>query len=85
MTHDLRALVRERLRSGALPSELPDLAAGGPSRLAEVRIGTVADALCTICRNPAPQVTYVYRGRRVLRLHAACEAIWRQEVADWEV
>ena len=81
---ELRALVRERLASDELPAELPDLRRGkrGGQPITEVRIGTLADAQCTICGNPGPHVTYTYRGGRILRLHVACEAAWREEVAD---
>jgi hypothetical protein len=36
---------------------------------------------CSICGEPGPQIALFYMAGLVVRLHAACEALWRQE---WE-
>ena len=84
MTRDLRALVRERLETGELPPQLPDLVNDGPGSLwpKEVLIGTVAGAVCTLCLSRGPHVTYSYRSGCIIRLHAACQGAWRPEVRD---
>jgi len=39
-----------------------------------------APSPCTACEEPDPQVSYTFAGGSVIvRLHAACEAIWQQE------
>ena len=34
---------------------------------------------CTICDEPGPQVQYFYVAGQVVRVHAACDALWRLE------
>ena len=81
MTNDqLRSRVRELMALGDLPSERP------------VIYGTGAEALgsrsaprrrpsdtCLICTEPDPTVSYFWTGGRVASLHAACDAVWKQE------
>ena len=37
------------------------------------------DALCSLCDEYGPRVAYDQPGGHVLRLHAACQAIWLEE------
>ena len=34
---------------------------------------------CTICAEVGRQVSYVYSAGLVVRVHAACDAVWKQE------
>ncbi len=79
---ELRARIRELLRSGELPRALPaaqKVVPGSPSRIAQIQVGRVAGAACLACGEPDPMVTYSYPDGRVVRLHAACDAVWQQE------
>jgi hypothetical protein len=71
----LRARVRDLMALGKLPDERPRLhqAGAGSSRLAP------QSEVCLICGEPGPNVTYGWSGGRVANLHAACDALWRQE------
>ena len=71
----LRAKIRNLMALGNLPDERPRLhqAGAGPSRLAP------QSDVCLICGEPGPIGTYVWCGGRVANLHAACDAIWKQE------
>ena len=42
-------------------------------------IATEPDALCSLCDDYGPRVAYHQPGGQVLRLHAACQAIWLEE------
>jgi len=79
---ELRARIRELLRSGELPRALPSaqrIDPGSPARMAQIQVGRVAGAACLACGEPDPMVTYSYVDGRVVRLHAACDAVWLQE------
>ena len=71
----LRAKIRDLVALGDLPNERPRLhqVGDGPSRLAP------QSGVCLICGEPGPIVTYVWSGGRAANLHAACDAIWKQE------
>jgi len=71
----LRARVRDLMALGKLPDERPQLhqAGAGPSRLAP------QSDVCLICGEPGPYATYVWSRDRVANLHAACDALWKQE------
>lgn len=79
----LRARIRELLQSGELPRALPaaqQITPGHPTRrIAQIQVGRVAEAPCFVCGEPSPMVTYSYPAGRVVRLHAACDALWQQE------
>jgi hypothetical protein len=47
--------------------------------MAQIQVGRVAGAACLACGEPDPMVTYSYVDGRVVRLHAACDAVWLQE------
>ena len=73
---DLRALIRERRKSGVLPAQYPEHAGPG-SLVPEIRIGTMKDAACLVCSASGPHISYTYRDGRIVRLHAACDTAWR--------
>ena len=50
----------------------------GPSR-ADPWSSPPPDALSSLCDDYGPRVAYHQPGGRVLRLHAACQAIWLEE------
>jgi hypothetical protein len=50
--------------------------------VSDVRIGTIPEARCTLCGSLGPHVSYTRRDGPILRLHAACDAAWREEVRD---
>ena len=71
----LRAKIRDLMTLGDLPNERP--------RVHQVRYGPPEipprSVVCLICGEPGPIVTYVWSGGRAAHLHAACDAIWKQE------
>jgi len=50
----------------------------GP-RVPTTVIAPEPDALCSLCDDYGPRVAYHQPGGQVLRLHAACQAIWLEE------
>jgi len=36
---------------------------------------------CLVCCEPEPQIALFFAAGRVVRLHAACEALWQQKRA----
>jgi hypothetical protein len=83
MDHDeLRARIRQLMASGHLPPvlTLPDVILPGRAvRVRRVVIGRSTLDPCRICGEPDPMVSDIYTDRRVVRLHAACDALWRLE------
>jgi hypothetical protein len=83
MDADLRAKIRALMDSGILPRDLPrmeKLAPAHGARPTQVLIGEQPQERCTACEEPGPQVSYTYAGGSVIvRLHAACDALWQQE------
>ena len=71
---DLRARVRELMTSGTLPSDPPVI-----HRAGHAAIGARGLEGCAICGEPDPVVSYFWTGGVVVRLHPACDALWRQE------
>ncbi len=79
MTPDeLRAKIRALMASGDLPIEPPSIERRG-SREARVLYAIPSSEPCTICGEPGPQVVLFYMAGLVVRLHAACDALWQQE------
>ena len=71
---DLRAKIHTLMDSGALPKEPPVIhRAGKDSVWARRR------EACTICADPDLMVSYFWPGGLVVRLPAACDALWKQE------
>ena len=73
----LRTRVRELMALGSLPDERPQLHQAGAGL---AQLAPQAD-VCLICGEPGPNVTYVWSGRRVANLRAACDALWKRERA----
>ncbi len=79
---DLRTKIRELMASGALPRALPlpeRVVPGQALRVTQIVIGTQPHERCLVCKALSPHVSYTYPGGKIVRLHAACNAIWRQE------
>lgn len=85
METELRAKIRELIVTGVLPKDPasitreappPPMSGNKPSRM---RIGGPLHASCTICGEPGPQVQYFYIAGQVVSVHAACDALWKQE------
>ena len=81
MTNDqLRARVRDLMVSGELPNERPVIYGTGAAALdgRSARRRRPPDT-CLICTEPEPTVSYFWTGGRAAYLHAACDAVWKQE------
>jgi|SRR5882724_6507678 len=79
---DLRAKIRKLIASGVLPGEPPSIERPVerlPNRRIRTLIGDRLREPCTICDDEGPQVAYFYIGGRVVRVHAACDALWKLE------
>jgi hypothetical protein len=70
----IRANIRALMASGTLPRD-------PHTRLASIRIGAaLASEQCTACQEAGPHVSYTFHdGRAAVHLHAACDALWREE------
>lgn len=71
---DIRVRVRGLMASGALPSEPPVIQRSGQDAA-----GARRPDPCAICAEPDPTVRYFWPGGVVVRLHAACDAVWKLE------
>ena len=81
---ELRTRIRLLMASGELPpgGSLADkILPGQVVRVTRVVIGRSMWEPCLICGEADPVVSYTYAGRKVVRLHAACDALWSQERA----
>jgi hypothetical protein len=79
---ELRTRIRFLMASGELPPgpSLADKILPGQAVLVtRIVIGRVTSGLCLICGDPDPIVSYTYADRKVVRVHAACSALWEQE------
>jgi hypothetical protein len=76
---ELRAKIRALMASGTLPSDRASIEQHGTNEGA--RFANPAQEPCVICGEIGPQVALFYTAGRVVRLHAACEALWQQ---DWQ-
>ena len=75
MTNEqLRARIRELIASDDLPSEQPVVQNAGPA-FGSFKRGSP----CLVCGEPDAMVGYFWTGGRVANLHAACDALWKQE------
>jgi hypothetical protein len=79
---EARAKVRELMASGVLPNEPPVIHRAGRGTEGE-RARRLLDnprpEPCTICNEPGPTISYLWLGGLVVRVHAACDALWKQE------
>jgi hypothetical protein len=74
--------IRLLMASGELPpgGSLADkILPGQAVRVTRVIIGRSMWGPCLICGEADPTVSYTYADRKVVRLHAACDALWRLE------
>ena len=82
MDGDLRAKVRELMASGVLPSAPPVIERAGRGTEGD-RARMVVDnpraEPCSICNESRPTIAYLWPGGVMVRVHAACAAIWKQE------
>ena len=79
---ELLVRIRLLLASGELPPgpPLPDkILPGQVARRTRMFIGPATRGLCLICDEPKPNVSYTYADGKVIRLHAACDALWQEE------
>ena len=81
--NELRATIRQLMASGDLPPVHPltDKTPPGNAVRARVVVGRPMPEPCLICGEADPTVSYWYVKRKVLRIHAACDALWRLERA----
>ena len=80
----IRDRIRQLMGSGLLPPALPDsslVSEAGRGVPAEFHVGTVDRESCAICGEAAPELSYYYPGRPVLRFHAYCDVLWQEERA----
>jgi hypothetical protein len=80
--NELRARIRQLMASGDLPP-VPPLAdknlPGHAVRVTRTVVGRSTLEPCLICGEADPMIAYTYADGKVIRLHAACDALWRQE------
>jgi hypothetical protein len=70
------------MASGELPPGPPledKILPGQVARRTRMLIGPATQGLCLISDEPKPNVSYPYADRKVIRLHAACDALWQEE------
>ena len=78
---ELRARIRRLIASGELPTISP-LASGtvsAPEGIRRIGIERSLPDPCLICGEANPTVAYTYAKGGLVFLHAACDALWRQE------
>jgi hypothetical protein len=79
---ELRARIRLLMASGELPpgGSLADkILPAQAVRVTRVVIGRSTGGPCFMCGDADPTVSYTYADRKVVRLHTACDALWRLE------
>jgi hypothetical protein len=68
----LRPRIRKLMASGDLPTEPPVI-----QRIGEA--GARRQEPCAICAEPDPTIIYFWTGGIRVCVHAACDAVWKQE------
>ena len=79
---ELRTRIRLLMASGELPpggSPADKILPAQAVRVTRTAIGRSTLEPCLICGEADPMIFYTYANRKVVRLHAACDALWRQE------
>jgi len=71
---NLRTRIRALMASGALPTDTYTSVAS-----VEMQYRALPDERCVVCQEAAPHILYTFREGKLLRLHAACDALWREE------
>ncbi len=67
------------MASGDLPSEAPSIERRGGEESVRFALQDPAKEPCAICGEARTQVALFFTGGLMVPLHAACEAIWKQE------
>ena len=84
LASDLRAKIRELMASGTLPSSPPVIERAGRASEGErgrMTVDSPRPEPCTICDEAGPTISYFWPGGLMIRVHAACDALWKQERA----
>ena len=81
MDAELRVRIRALMAAGDLPTEAPSIERRGGEESARFALQDPALEPCAICGEPRTQVALFFTGGSLVRLHAACEALWKQERA----
>ena len=76
---ELRAKIRALMASGDLPSGAPSTERRGGEESARFALQDPAKEPCAICGEPRTQVALFFAGGLMVRLHAPCEVLWKQE------
>jgi hypothetical protein len=81
---ELRIRIRKLLASDVLPEDPPPITRPAPistsgNRKSRILMGGPLHESCTICGEPGPQIQYFYIAGLVVSVHAACDAVWKQE------
>ena len=82
--NELRARIRQLMASGELPPgrlTLADKIPGHAVRVTRIVIGRSTREPCLICGEADPMLTFTYADQKVVRVHAACDALWSQDRA----
>ena len=84
----IRRLVRQRLKTGALPVAVPPLPPVGPGMPTPmtVLVGVVTHAQCSACDQSSPEITFRYPSDISVYFHSMCKRVWIQECEriDWK-
>lgn len=78
---EIRAKIREKLKAGVLPRNLPTATRLAPGEVVEaphIQVGLVKGHPCSACGGEGPQITYKYPSDEV-RFHHQCERLWQEE------
>jgi hypothetical protein len=82
---ELRRRIRDLMSSGVLPGEpapiqrkVPPAPQGHRNQRMFVGDSLLKEA-CTICGKLAPEIQHFYSAGLVVRVHALCDAVWKQE------
>ena len=67
------------MASGELPSEAPSIERRGADESARFTLQDPALEPCAICSEPHTHIALFFTGGLMVRLHAACDALWQQE------
>jgi len=79
---ELCAKIRGLMASGILPNAphvIERIGATSQNENARMVLDNPRPEPCSICAEPDPQISYFWPGGQVVRVHAACAAIWKQE------
>ena len=78
----LRGRIRQLIAFGDLPHAPPlsdGTLSGRAPKIRRVVIGQSLPDPCFICGETGPTMSFIYTDQRVVRVHGACEALWREE------